>query len=299
MFRSIGKRSRGKSFISNNHELIKKIYALLDVDRVLVDACQKGHLELVKTILASEHFALEELNEAFASATAYGHIDIAKYMLNEYCINCDLHDAFKQNCQHENMTVCLWIFHDIPFYRVPESLLMEMFDYVCSNRGDRFTMALWLYSLIGESVKFSDNNAFRFRNACTNGNIRIAKWIWDLGDIDICAGKGEAFRNSCTQNNTEISWWLYTINPNIICYITNNDLAKINNKELFCWLITIGAKINYDVVFKIMCCNGKLEMAQWLTQIPEIHVNMKKYYGDIERHCRKKGHPEVLDWINK
>lgn len=303
MIKGLNKRSKGRSFVGSNIEMIKMIYKSLDCTKTLVSACQAGRIEIAKSIMASEMFSVEELNDAFLAAVSYGHLEIGKYMLNEYEINCDLALAFKQNCQHNNLEVCLWIFHDIQFYRISEELLIEMFNYTCSNKGDKFEMAMWLFSIIGESINFNKKNAILFRNACSNNNPRIAKWIWDVMEVDECAGKGEAFRNACINDNYEIMKWLYAKNEKVVNFVTPNDIAKINNKETIIWIFNcmqkIGTSMNYDAIFKIMCCNDKLEMAQWLTQIPELNINTTKFYTIINDHCIKRGRPGVIDWIDQ
>jgi hypothetical protein len=51
------------------------------------------------------------------------------------------------------------------------------------------------------------NNLFKLN--CEKGNIKVAKWLYELGVVDIHAQDEEVFISSCRLGHVEIAKWLY------------------------------------------------------------------------------------------
>ncbi len=115
----------------------------------------------------------------------------------------------------------------------------------------------------------------QFINSCRNGDIKMAKWLYSLGEVDIHAKYDKAFRHSCINNHLEISQWLYYLSFGSVNIHEFNDYAFrwscINNHiEVAKWLQTLCKNYKLDI------CNDEITK-YWISNDLEALVKEKKY----------------------
>ena len=80
-------------------------------------------------------------------------------------------------------------------------------------RNGRLEIAQWLWQL--GSIDLHSNEESAFRHACRNGHLELAKWLWQLGGIDIHAMNEYAFVYTCGSRHLEVAQWLWQLDPNV------------------------------------------------------------------------------------
>jgi len=88
-----------------------------------------------------------------------------------------------------------------------------------------------------------------FWQACLNGHLFIAQWLWEIKpDIDISAENEHAFRYACDNGHLSVAQWLWETKPDI--YISAS-------KHAFC-LDCIQAWVDNDK-HTCPCCRTNME----------------------------------------
>ncbi len=86
------------------------------------------------------------------------------------------------------------------------------------------------------------NFANNFENACTNGQLWIAKMLfYFIPHMRKYISYNYTFRVICSHGHLEVAKWLLEVHPNMIP--------------------------NYEFEFALTCQNGHLEVAQWLRSL--------------------------------
>ena len=94
------------------------------------------------------------------------------------------------------------------------------FRWSCCNGN--IEIAKWLYELKAD-IHGRDDSAFRW--SCSNGHIEIAKWLYEL-KANIHAQNDEAFRLSCYRGHTRVVKWLIKICQSVDDLYNNGSLIK-------------------------------------------------------------------------
>ncbi len=145
-----------------------------------------------------------------------------------------------------------------------------------------------------------------FRNACGNGHIELAKWLYTICQPDIAANDNQSFRFACLKGHFEVAQWIYSLNPNItfkndsytnflfggVCFNGFTLIAK--------WLLEIIPDIDVhfedDLSFRHSCIQNHLETAKWLLEnFPDINIDAKKHESFI--NASKKNMVEMAVWL--
>lgn len=235
-----------------------------------VQACKDGDIEMAKKLLDDSN-----INKELCKACKYGHIEITTW-LYELGANNFTEKNISAACKKNNVEILKWLLSTGLFngyydeyskidnspieFHVPEMLrlaikkghlevtqfLFDTFGKKCGTiTDDLFSLAccsdnIELAKLLCESDFVANNIGRIFNKVCIKGNLKIAEWIYDTHQINICG----VFINSCSRGNIKVAKWLYSLQ-----------------------------KVNIDKAFIASCSEGKIEIVQWLY---ELSVNKSK-----------------------
>src|SRR6056297_1461905 len=216
----------------------------MDIQEHFINACKKGHFNTAKQLYI-DHSNVIDIHyndeEAFRLSCLYGHIEIAKWLIqlgHEEGRPIDIHaryeSAFCFSCGNGNLEVAKWLIQ-LTFPKVIQ-------------RGS--TGAPPQYGKDeGYPIDIHAQDEYAFRLSCGNGHLEIVKWLIQLGQdegnpIDIHAQDDFAFRFSCGNGNLEIVKWLI-------------QLGKEEGQP-------IDIHAENDLAFRKSCMNGHFEIAKWL-----------------------------------
>lgn len=174
---------------------------------------------------------------------------------------------------------------------------MRRRDFINACSNGNLALAKEIYS------RCRVNTYEAFRAACINGHLPVAKWIYTLGDID---------GNDCNQIIYDMSYvnvdvdgdvdidivqWLFT-HAEFKFNDTFRDACKSGDLQSVKWLHSIapalgGINDNYRVGFHNACCNGNLPVAKWLYEIGAVNT-----YDSLFTHTSEDGHLPVMKWLH-
>lgn len=220
-------------------------------------SCRNGHLEIIKYMLSlKDHF---NINDAFIMACSNNHLQLAKYFIsktklyNKICIkNSELLIDCCQN-GHLDIVKFLYELNELPNPKISfRSRKNDIFDIACKNghlkiakwinqlaiqTGERISsrdfikyinndnpynqhkVAKFIYSL-NQKLPPNKKMDYAFRLSCKNGNLKIAKWIYNTClknnfKININKNNYSLFKESCLHGKAEIAEWLYSLDSSI------------------------------------------------------------------------------------
>jgi hypothetical protein len=104
-------------------------------------------------------------------------------------------------------------------------------------RNGHLTTAQWLYSLGDIDIHF--RNDLPFQAACGHGHLSIAQWLCNLGGIDIHRQDDSAFRYACLNNYLVVAQWLYSLEGEISITTLQSCLKSVSNYQVRSWLQSI------------------------------------------------------------
>ena len=207
----------------------------------------------------------------------------------EYCLTDQLGKAqrFYRMCNPE----------DINF----DEIFYDLFYELCFDGN--LHIAKWLCD-----IYYKEYNEL-FRSCCNRGDIKLAKSLYELNDVDIydrdpseLYGVGNAFEYACLYNNLEIAKWLFDISDkaklNIYSYI---DIIFVrvgsNDLEMLQWVYTLS---EYDdtilrSAFMEACLGDKIDNAKWLYSLGTINVHAHDDAAFVESCI--SGHLDVAKWL--
>jgi hypothetical protein len=97
-------------------------------------------------------------------------------------------------------------------------------------------------------------NHLPFIYAC-GSNFDLAQWIYSLGDVNIHAQNDYAFRNACCEGHIEIAHWLYydigqgkKINIQVCCNSILQSTIKNGHIEVAQWLYSIVEDFHHTII---------------------------------------------------
>ena len=157
-----------------------------------------------------------------------------------------------------------------------------------------------------KSKRMSSIFVSNFLRACELGCFKICKYLYhkETSCINDGINDSEAFTLACTNGNMSLIRWIFQLKGGIsastlfqifirACCDGNVELAK------FIYQLTVDLNIKKDTVsflFGISCKDGGFELAKWLHQTYkelDIHVNNDFAF----KWSFKKGHTYITEWL--
>jgi len=239
--------------------------AKLTVKKDVLDVCSKsGNIHIIECVIehVMKNYSIKKNVALFAFqfACKYGHLDIAKWIVQKYELYyndaiANYNDALYFACKNGHLDIIQWF---VPKFFLTSVRKRKYHVYVfgLACKYGHFELVQWAFQHIRkEDVKCGDNYAFR--NACCNGHMEIVKWLVEqVGDINYDAntndlmnhysiensGRNWAFNQACEQGILPIVEWLFQR--------TNLTLEDLRNDANF--------------ALKRACYRGHIHVVQWL-----------------------------------
>jgi ankyrin repeat protein len=172
----------------------------------------------------------------------------------------------------------------------------QAFILACSN--GHLKIAKWLH-MLGADIHIRNDHAFIL--ACYGGHLKIAKWLHNDSNINI--GRiNDAFIYSCKNGHFEITKWLHSLGANINITDANTNIAVFalacyyNHIKIAKWLYSLGVNIhaNNEDAFIQSCSKGCLQIAKWLYSLKvDIHVENDMAF---RKSCNEK-QMKIVEWL--
>lgn len=219
-------------------------------------ACLADNNELMTDILkysASNTPILrcQQLNifDCFIFACEHNKLDTIHILL-QHIFNSRLYYHFnyffEHSCKNDLMKITDFIFNWA--IQKEKNISFEFIFEKCCTYG----LYDLVVKLVESNIKFNlrHNSSLAFRNACENGHLVIAQYIYQIcPKIQYNKLNNYAFRYACENGHLEVAQWLKSTWPNI------------NHRD------------SNDYAFAYACRNGHIDVVEWLLKsYPEIDI---------------------------
>jgi hypothetical protein len=252
------------------------------LDRILLEACESGCLELVKLLVKLGANVQTSKELPLHIACHFCHFELAKWLVGAGATTTgrDREEIF-HICRRKNIEMFKWI--------------MNIVDHVCLSSCVDFEehaieLAEWL---LNSNFKLIEDVDEIFRKACNTDNVELIKWAinkWPNISLDI----DEHFANACFGGRVNIINWLY-------CF---DQIAEDTIIEGFTWAclyghIDIAKWLFYDIGVDIRKTDrfvfemyGHNTIVDWLTYRSYWHIHPGLYFRDTHN-----SELETLRWV--
>jgi hypothetical protein len=173
-----------------------------------------------------------------------------------------------------------------------------IFIQLCAN-GNLF-LAQWLYQLGNVNIHTEYDDAFH--EACIHGHFPIIKWLYSLGGIDIHIDEDDAFRVACENGHLSIAQWLYSLGG-VDIHVENDEAFRLACRNghlsvaqwLYNYLGRVDIHADNDGAIRGACYFGHLSVAQWLYELGGVDFHARDEEG-FRMACRN-GHLSLAQWL--
>ena len=118
-------------------------------------------------------------------------------------------------------------------------------EFVEACKNSNFEL---IKELFEKGVDIHYNNEQGFVYLCENGELEMAKWLYEHGKIDIHAKYEWALKNACYFGRLEVAKWLVSIGAKLNSYLMIKHALNNEQFAIIKWLYSIGTEIGgYDV----------------------------------------------------
>lgn len=131
-------------------------------------------------------------------------------------------------------------------------------------------VARWLYSL---SNPFDEDDSDEFIEACSNGDLYLAKTINTVDRSCCCFIYTEAFQIACKNGHLSVAKWLYS-------------LGKVDHNA------------NEALAFCDACNNGHIDVVEWLLSLGRIKFSDSYYFQELFQEACVNGHLAIAQLIH-
>ena len=274
-------------------------------------ACQNGYLDVVKFLSKNMYICHHENNfeTSFRRACLGGNLDVVKYVLNRYS---SINVYIKKDAGIRS--ACIFGYFDIVkflyenYYEHVELKLGCVGKYFykciqwCCYNGNMNMMTFFMNKL--KIIGYINGYLYRnvFINACKYDRVEFIKILFD--QLSFCS-----FNNLPVNKHNDkilrlimkafiVASFKYNINIMEFLYPELENIDKIDGRRLCIyykheWIFFgIRKKEIIEQLFRKMCCDNKMEIAQFL-----------KYNFDIDHHCENDycfentTSSEILEWL--
>lgn len=191
-----------------NFEIVKilcdsGINANMDNDSLFITSCEHGHLEIAEFLFDKGANIHSQNDLAFRKACGNNQFYVAQWLLD---VGAYMHavkdDAFKLACLNGHLEIMEWL--------IKRGVVIKSIDsdvYSKTYMNNKFNIIEWLAT---QSVNLDSV----FIMACVNGDIKTAKWLFEIG-VDPNNINENDFINICEADKIEIIKWLVEIHFDI------------------------------------------------------------------------------------
>lgn len=211
---------------------------------------------------------------------------------------CPSNDICKSICMYENKTSIAGIYRS---RHIPNTWETE-FREACIDGN--LTLAKWIYS----HMKV-DPHMFRdqpFRIACHHNQVSIAKWLYyDIGDVNPSSYDNSAFCLSCTKGHLESIQFLTDIIPNIQNQIDIHYIFYRTSRNGHLYIMKfLYEKYNIDhtndegCAFWMALANDKTNVAEWIYSLGGIDLESRWHIDHTFRYIKNTPrYMKMLHWV--
>ena len=161
----------------------------------------------------------------------------------------------KPGLNEDNDLALICILASYPAYATHN--LDTLYAKACDSGLDKVVRLLISFSKnCGNMIDHNINKDYGFCWICQIGNLRLAKYIYSLGNVNInTTFNGSAFNVACSTNHLELAQWLYTLDD-----------------------VDIHKNLSYG--FILSCSRNYEEVYKWMW---EIATDKERYFDDWKK----------------
>lgn len=204
----------------------------LNLNGALLKSCKLGHIDQVKWLIGINERNIDEKNliDAFDLSCVNGHLVIAQYIYNNFhelkylLKDWTCYTIFRRSCLSGRFEVVQWLIEicgdnlDITGEKY-KSDKNESFLWSC-ERG-HLELAQYLYPKCKPDQKLQYN---AFLAAIKNNKEDVVMWMYESCDVNFDSVKDQAFKEACVNGHISIAKWIYEKSGKSI-YIPKEDIG--------------------------------------------------------------------------
>ena len=286
-----GKLNIAKWLYSISSEVVYSLNTDTELDTfkesMLLNLCSNGNLVVVKWLLT----ILPPINnkpfieDIFYESCRTGHLNIAKCIFNAYPDTENYHfddHTFHVTCGKGHSNIAKWLLKIKPGIDIRSNSDFA-FHNACIN-GNLY-IAKWLLHICPQIYNNLRSDS-TFAETCLLGQLDVVKWLFDIKYTSIDSSLNIDDVINSKKANTDVVKWLFEVIPRLYSFDRRSNLVRA--VELSCLtgdleLVKIifekqeeyiSENIDPSRVFATVCCNGNLELINWLlTKFSDLDIS--------------------------